>query len=283
MITISEYRRKAREVLRPIFHIALLTALLAQAPGLVSRAFNTLRLQPLTEAMTVFAEADPTKLTLDMMLDTLKSAWSPAMIPALVLTVLAAVVTPVLTLGWNHFSLKLIRGQEADTADVLSRRGAFLKSIGLSLLILLKTILWMLPGAAVSFLGIPIVLLNPNMTTLNLMMVLSMVGSVIMMVLGIRAVLHYIMADWVLADDPSLPVTTALRRSVDMMRTLKGPYLLLCLSFIGWSLLAALVQSLFGQISPIIGMTLGMACDLAVAVYMHTAQAAFYEDQRPKV
>jgi len=77
----------------------------------------------------------------------------------------------------------------------------------------------------------------------------------------------YIMAFFVLADDPAIGPRDALRRSVEMMRGHKWKLFCLYCRFIGWSLLCLL--------------TCGVGF-LWLMPYMQAAMTHFYEDVRPR-
>ena len=87
--------------------------------------------------------------------------------------------------------------------------------------------------------------------------------SLLFVIPGIIAVLRYSMVPYILADNPELSASEALRMSKEMMRGNKGRFFCLGLSFIGWIILGALS---FG-----IGF-------LWIDPYIHAAQADFYRE-----
>ena len=280
MILNSELRRRARDVLKPALPIALLVSLCAELPGLLSQVAAAQTEGPMREVLARYVLADAGAVNIEGLLAELRGAISPAMIAAWGVALLAFLLTPCLNLGRLRYTLRLLRGESGEVADVLSLRGLFLKAIGLTLWILLKELLWMLPGLALSMAGVAILLIHPSEATLNVMDTMYFAGFVLMIALMIRAALHYIMADMIMADEPDTGIRAAVRRSIDMMRQRKAMLVMLMLSFLGWMLLASLIQSMLSGMLMVLGMTIGMACQLLISVYMQTSIAAFYEEYK---
>ena len=204
------------------------------------------------------------------------------------LTVLAWLLTPALSLGMNHWALDRIRGQEEPVSAVFSRIRIFAKGIGLRLFVLLKTLLWMLPGIAVTLLSlIPLYTARPAslseaQSTVWISSSLIYTGMILMLVLGIMGYLYYAMADFILADEPEERVLTCARRSRDMMKGRRGLLMTLMLSFLLWYLLILLASSAVVSIAgPVAGLVVQMLGSLAVSVYMLMAQGVFYEALSP--
>ena len=80
---------------------------------------------------------------------------------------------------------------------------------------------------------------------------------------GIMAVYSYAMAPYIANDHPEMTAREAIAASKEMMKGQRWRLFCLEISFIGWELLAAL--------------TLGIG-SFAVAPYMETAKASFYQD-----
>ena len=148
-------KAKARAVLQQHWQTALLIALIVNLPTLLVQGISAFtnndvmyRLETLiidasrsTEAMNALPDAVFTMLT------------ETGILVMLALGLLAWLVTPALSLGMNHWTLDRIRGAEEPVSTVFSRLGIFLKGVGLRLLILLRVLLWMLPGLAVMVLA----------------------------------------------------------------------------------------------------------------------------------
>lgn len=279
MMTNAQLRRKARESLRPVLPVALLTSLCAQLPTLFASVAYTLSSQPLMQVILAYNESSPMLYSPEKLLADLQAAITPAMKGAWIATLAAFLLTPFLQLGCFNFMFKLLRGEECGVADVFSRVGIFFKALGQMLLLVLKEFLWALPGIGVMLLGMVIVVVSPSMTTLNIMTFLESAGMILIIALMIRAYLHYAMAQYIMADEPEVGVRASIRRSIDMMRPRKSLYIGLWFSFIGWWLLVMYASMLFEGISPVLATTLQMALELGLSVYMSVTFIAFYLDQ----
>ena len=68
--------------------------------------------------------------------------------------------------------------------------------------------------------------------------------SMLFVVPGIFAIIRYSQAFYILADDPRKGVNQCIEESKMMMKNLKGRYLLFCLGYLGWLILASVPYSL---------------------------------------
>ena len=202
------------------------------------------------------------------------------------LNVAAFVITPCLGLGMNKWLMDRLR--KAPVTDVLDgafcRVRLFFKALGLQLLIILKVLLWMLPGIAL-FAGLLIplytaetadaansVLRTVNVMTLPVILVMAVPGGI--------AALRYAMAEYILADEPETKITECVRRSKEQMRELKRMLFMLLVSFLFWYLLQLLAASLLSGMSSILALLFQMLTGLALSVYMSGSEAAFYLETR---
>ena len=242
MLYSAAFKAKARAVLQQHWQTALLIALIVNLPTLLVQGISvftnndlTLRLEALAmeasrsaEAMNALPDAVVTMLT------------ETGILVMLALGLLAWLVTPALSLGMNHWTLDRIRGAEEPVSTVFSRLGIFLKGVGLRLLILLRVLLWMLPGLAVMVLAM-VLLFRADITSQEAMLsaantsvMLIWAGIIAMLVLGVMGYLHYALADLILADEPDEKVISCTRRSRELMTGRRGQLLALLLSFILW-------------------------------------------------
>lgn len=287
MIYSAAIKAKAREILRGHWQTALLIALIVNLPSLLVQGISSftnsdlaLRLQQL------LLDASVSTAAYGALPDSVRALLSETGILAMSgLGILAWLVTPVLSLGMNHWTLDRIRGAEEPVSTVFSRLRIFLKSIGLRLFIVLKVLLWMLPGIAVSFLSL-IPLLNVSAGTTaqglvsaaNATYMLTWAGILLMLVLGVMGYLYYAQADFILADEPEERVLSCARRSRNMMKGRRSSLLSLMLSFILWYLLIMIVTSFVaGAAGTVIALMLQMLGSLFLSVYMLAAQGVFYE------
>ena len=102
-----------------------------------------------------------------------------------------------------------------------------------------------------------------NVGGMLLMVIYTILWTLLLIVPGIIKYFSYAMTPFILSDKPELTANEAIELSMKMMKGHRLDFFILCLSFIGWSILA-----LF---------TLGIGY-LWLAPYMYTTMAAFYED-----
>jgi uncharacterized membrane protein len=133
----------------------------------------------------------------------------------------------VLQMGYADFLLKQHDGKETNFRDLFSKFDYFGTGFAQHFLRGLYTILWML----------------------------------LFIIPGIIKSYSYAMTPFILAENPRLTASQAIERSEDMMDGHKGELFFLDLSFIGWSILAA--------------MTLNLG-NIALNPYKNAAYAAFY-------
>ena len=65
---------------------------------------------------------------------------------------IAWLITPCLSLGLYKWLMDRLRGQDGPVSTVFCRARLFFRAIGLQLLVILKILLWMLPGMVLSVL-----------------------------------------------------------------------------------------------------------------------------------
>lgn len=117
-----------------------------------------------------------------------------------------------LMLGAYNAMLALCRGEQAISLNaVFSRMPYFAKSVGLSLLVVLKLVLWMLPGIFAIAIG-------PGMGSFDLAASVQIGGIMLICALIIPAALRYAMASYILADKPETRVFDCVKQSKAMMK-----------------------------------------------------------------
>ena len=146
-----------------------------------------------------------------------------------ILSSLWLVIGGPVMVGYKRFCLHLVDGQEAKAADLFSVFHFFGQTFWLRLRIGLQIFAW----------------------------------SLLFIVPGIVASYRYAMAPYIMAEDPTVSVSEAIRRSKEIMNGRKGDLFLLDLSFIGWALLAIL--------------TMGIG-DLWLSPYANVARTCFYRN-----
>ena len=265
----AEFRRRAREVLKPNLPTALLVALIATLPSLLPQVVaaltgaDRLPYQLLSQAASIRPES----------LSALLAEHQGALQLSGAAVLLSLLLSPVLTLGQTWFSLRLLRHEAGVLTDVFARLGAFFKALGLSILTALYVILWELPGVAVTVLST----LWFSATQSSFALMLFYPGMMLMLIFGVRAALRVSQADLLLADDPSRGVIACMRESRRMMQNRLVQFLALMLSFIGWYLLLFFLDNmLYGILGPVVSSTLSMLLQLVLGVYMQFTVSAFY-------
>ena len=283
------FKGKAREALKGHWQTALLIALIVNLPSLLAQGITVFtgndpmdRLQ----AIMITASRDGT-LTQSLLIREITAYLTSSGFWMMVgLNVAAFVITPCLGLGMNKWLMDRLR--KAPVTDVLDgafcRVRLFFKALGLQLLIILKVLLWMLPGIAL-FAGLLIplytaetadaansVLRTVNAMTLPVILVMAVPGGI--------AALRYAMAEYILADEPETKITECVRRSKEQMRELKRMLFMLLVSFLFWYLLQLLAASLLSGMSSILALLFQMLTGLALSVYMSGSEAAFYLETR---
>ena len=190
---------------------------------------------------------------------------------------LAWLITPCLTLGMYKWLMDRLRGQEDPVGTVLCRMKLFLKAIGLQLLIILKILLWMLPGmAAAAALMIPVYqsgTLQGRLAALQNSYNMTLPVTLLIVVPGAIAALRYAMSEFIMADEPGERILSCIRRSKQLMKDKKKDLFFLLFSFLLWYLLEMLIASMLaGVLSTVFQMLAG----LALSVYAGCSVAAFY-------
>ena len=283
----SLFKAKARQVLRNHWQTALLIALIVNLPSLLVQAVSSFSgTDPVerAEALLIVASRDGL-MTQQYLTDQLQAILQDTgVLTSIGFTVLAWLVTPYLALGMTRWLLMRLRGEEGPVTTVFSRLGISHKAIGLRLMICLKVILWMLPGAGLMILGAFLLGRSGPMDTtsaMNTVMALSWGGMIAMAVPGVMAALRYAMADILLADEPGKGILACIRESKQLMQNRKGMLFSLELSFLFWYLGEMIAASLLaGMGSGILSLMFQMLAGLFISVYMEGSVCAFCEALR---
>lgn len=160
----------------------------------------------------------------------------------LAVSVLALVASPVLALGCNHYFVRLNRGEDLGFAGLFSRMGSFLKAMWLYVRMFVQIFLW----------------------------------SLLLFIPGIIAAIRYSMAPYFLAENPEMKVSEAFGKSKETMAGQKMNFFSLMVSFLGWTMLAMLVQTYLCEMNYVLGTVVGLAFQVWVAAYQNAAVANFF-------
>ena len=285
----AAFKAKARAALRQHWQTALLIALIVNLPSLLVQGISAFTKNDVTARLEdLVLQASGSAAAMNALPDAVLSMLSESgIITMMVLSAAAWLVTPVLSVGMSHWILERLRGQVLPVSAVFSRLRIFLKSIGLRLLIVLKVLLWMLPGLAVFlFSVIPLIRANPGSSAelssaADISFHLMSVGMIAMIVLGVMGYLYYAMAEFILADEPEERVLSCARRSKMLMKGRRGVLMSLWLSFLLWDLLILMGSSMVAGIAgSVIALVLEMLGTLFLSVYMLASEGVFYEALR---
>ena len=285
----AAFKAKARAALQQHWQTALLIALIVNLPSLLVQgisAFTNNDVMARLENMAL--QASGSAAAMNALPESVRSMLSESgIVTMLILSAVAWLVTPVLSVGMSHWTLERLRGQDLPVSTVFSRLPIFLKSIGLRLLIVLKVLLWMLPGLAVFlFSVIPLMRANPGnsgelVSAVNISFHLVSAGMIAMAVLGVMGYLYYAMAEFILADEPEERILSCARRSKMLMKGRRSVLMSLWLSFLLWYLLILMVSSMVAGIAgAVIALVLQMLGSLFLSVYMLASEGVFYEALR---
>ena len=288
MLFSAEFKAKARDALKQHWQTALLIALIVNLPSLLVQGLAAYTNTDLmTRVENLILEAYTSTSAANSFTDSLRALVSESgVITMTVLGIAAWLVTPALSVGMSHWTLERLRGQELPVSTVFSRLRIFLKSIGLRLLIVLKVLLWMLPGIALTACSvIPVLTAEPSTDSLaaavDTSVMIIYAGMAVMVVLAIMGYMYYALAEFILADEPEERVLSCARRSKGMMKGLRARLFSLILSFIFWYILVIAAASFISGITgPVLALVAEMLGSLFISVYMLTSEGAFYESLR---
>ncbi len=170
------------------------------------------------------------------------------LIPAILITVLA--LTPV-TYGAYSIYIKISRNEPSNIGDLFKPYKYIWKTIGLSLLIALKTFLW----------------------------------SLLFLIPGIIAALRYSQAMYILIDNPEKSVSQCINESCEMMHGKKADLFVLSLSFLGWALLISIPASIIVSVTDVrlLGNLINIIGNLFLSTYMGVTYVNFYNQLANKV
>jgi len=274
------YRRKALAALKGHWQPALLVALIVNLPTMLMQGFSAFTgNDPITrlQAVMVTASRDGV-MSRDVLIreiDTILASTSFWTIRGL--EVLALLVTPCLALGMYKWLMDLLHGQEQPVGAVFNRMRIFFKAIGLQLLVILKVLLWMLPGlAAMTVACLPAIRARTQAemyAAIAQAQGYSFPLMLLAIVPGAIAALRYALAEYIMAEKPETKILTCVRRSKELMNGQKKNLFFLAVSFLLWYLLELLISSLMPGL---VGMVFQMLVGLALNIWMTGAFSAFY-------
>ena len=275
------YRKKALAALKGHWQPALLVALIVNLPTMLMQGFSMFTGNDLMDRLGAFivsASRDGvlTQQTLLQEINTIVASTAFWLIRGL--EILAMLITPCLSLGMYKWLMDLLHGQEQPVNAVFSRMRLFLKAIGLQLLIILKVILWTLPGLAVMIVVmLPVLRAGSTQAQLDAMSVIqgmSFLPMLLMIVPGVIAALRYALSEYIMAEKPESKIRFCVSHSKELMKDQKKNLFFLLVSFLLWYLLELLIASM---LSGVLSLVFQMLAGLALTVYLSCSVCAFYQ------
>ena len=274
------YRRKALAALKDHWQPALLVALVVNLPTLLMQGFSAFTGNDVFARLQDFIVSSSRDgvMSQEALLGEINALLaSTSFWTVRGLEILALLVTPCLALGMYKWLMDLLRGQEQPVTVVFCRMRLFFRAIGLQLLIILKVLLWMLPGiAAMTAVLLPLAGAATQAAQLEILtraQGFSFPLMLLMIVPGVMAALRYALSEYIMADKPESGILISIRRSKELMKDQKKNLFLLMLSFLLWYLLELLIASF---LSGVLSLLFQMLAGLAINVYMTASVSAFY-------
>ena len=274
------YRRKALAALKGHWQPALLVALIVNLPTMLMQGFSMFTGNDLMDRLGAFivsASRDGvlTQQTLLQEINTIVASTAFWLIRGL--EILAMLVTPCLSLGMYKWLMDLLHGEEQPVNAVFSRMRLFFKAIGLQLLIILKVLLWTLPGLAVMIIVmLPVLRAGTTQAQLDAMTAvqgMSFLPMLLMIVPGVIAALRYALSEYIMAEKPESKIRFCVSHSKELMKDQKKNLFFLLTSFLLWYLLELLIASF---LSGILSLVFQMFAGLVLSVYVTCSISVFY-------
>lgn len=263
------FKMKAKAALKGNWQTAMLVAFFSGIFGLALQVYQAR-----------FMTLSPQQINGLMMVSSFEQLWPLFGITKeilwgfLGLALLAALVSPALTLGCNHYFVERLRGEEMGFGGLFSRFCIFFKALWLNLLMTIKTLLW---GLVILGPFLALVWFVPQTAVFLLKHTyLITVVSLAAVIPPLLAALRYAMANYIMAHKPDTGAWEAIEQSKKMMKSQKSNYLMLNISFAGWMLLSMLVNVLLSGISPVVGLVAQLFLETWIMAYMNGSLASFY-------
>lgn len=271
MRTSKEYRQTAWSAIKPVLPIMLLIFLVASLPQLIF-----MFIQPafgLTPPMdTDLLLSDP---------DAFVAAYSAFMssskgITYSLLNTLFTLMTIPLTLGTIGAAQRILRGEDVLVRHSLAYIPYTFRAIWLQIC---TTFYAFWPMLLAYVVAIPVLLTVSSPDIMLLTAILFFIAVIATLVFAIMRLYLMAASDYLLARNPNTSVSEIMRTSRTIMKGNRMSFFLLELSFIGWNLLIAVLDS---AVLTMAGYTLANVCSMLLSlflgVYMTTAKSAFVND-----
>ena len=271
MRTSKEYRQTAWSAIKPVLPIMLLIALVASLPQLVFLFIQaSCGLTPPMDLELLINDSDAFIAAYrDFMTSSAGKMYS-------LLNTLFSLISIPLSLGSIGAAQRILRGEDVLVRHSLAYIPYTFRAIWLQICTAFYAFWPMLLAYVVA---IPVLLTVPSPDIMLLTAILFFIAVIATLVLAIMRTYLMVASDYLLARNPNTSVSEIMRTSRTIMKGNRMNFFLLELSFIGWNLLIAVLDSVVLSMA---GYTLANVCSMLLSlflgVYMTTAEAAFVND-----
>lgn len=190
-------------------------------------------------------------------------------------------IAGAVTFGYIQFNMKMLNGEKPKFKDLFSQFKRFGEGLGVHFFRWLFVLLWTLAGA-----GVAMVVMIPLALITAFAGAGEMFFMIICFVLGFAAgififikMLDYVLAPYIVYDNPGIGGSEAIKKSKRLMKGNKGRLFGLMFSFIGWGLLASLpciICMIFWKEAVLFSLPL-CAGTLWLKAYQEASYVAFYK------
>ena len=271
MRTSKEYRQTAWAAIKPVLPIMLLIALVASLPQLVFLFIQaSCGLTPPMDTDLLLSDPDAFVAAYSAFMSSSKG------ITYSLLNTLFSLISIPLSLGSIGAAQRVLRGEDVLVRHSLAYIPYTFRAIWLQICTAFYAFWPMLLAYVVA---IPVLLTVPSPDIVLLTAILFFIAVIATLVLAIMRTYSMVASDYLLARNPNTSVSEIMRTSRTIMKGNRMNFFLLELSFIGWNLLIAVLDSVVLSMA---GYTLANVCSMLLSlflgVYMTTAEAAFVND-----
>ena len=267
----KEYRQTAWAAIKPVLPIMLLIALVASLPQLVFLFIQaSCGLTPPMDTDLLLSDPDAFVAAYSAFMSSSKG------ITYSLLNTLFSLISIPLSLGTIGAAQRILRGEDVLVRHSLAYIPYTFRAIWLQICTAFYAFWPMLLAYVVA---IPVLLTVPSPDIVLFTAILLLIAVIATLVLAIMRTYSMVASDYLLARNPNTSVSEIMRTSRTIMKGNRMNFFLLELSFIGWNLLIAVLDSI---VLSMVGYTLANVCSMLLSlflgVYMTTAEAAFIND-----
>ena len=271
MRTSKEYRQTAWSAIKPVLPIMLLIFLVASLPQLIFMFIQTaFGLTPPMDTDLLLSDPDAFVAAYSAFMSSSKG------ITYSLLNLLFTLMTIPLSLGTIGAAERILRGEDVLVRHSLAYIPYTFRAIWLQICTAYYAFWPMLLAYVVA---IPVLLTVSSPDIMLLTAILFFIAVIATLVFAIMRLYLMAASDYLLARNPNTSVPEIMRTSRTIMKGNRMNFFLLELSFIGWNLLIAVLDS---AVLTMAGYTLANICSMLLSlflgVYMTTAKAAFVSD-----